>query len=101
MLGTEDMEAGMRPSPARHFVAIMLIAVAMLAVFNSRAAVEWAQRPQAGPIVAALEQPAVAWHGWMAQLGAAVFFEAARRTVQATLSEGFPVAAVPMMRAPG
>jgi len=39
-LGKEDLEAGMRPTAARDFALIAVIAVAMLLVFNSRSLVD-------------------------------------------------------------
>ncbi|HTR88037.1 MAG TPA: hypothetical protein VMI56_26375 [Reyranella sp.] len=84
-LGTEDLEAGMRPSRASSFALIAVISVAMLAVFNSRALVEWTHQPQPGPVIAALEPPAVIWHGWMVRLGTATAFEKLRDRVRPLL----------------
>jgi hypothetical protein len=86
-LGKEDLEAGMRPTRARDFAVIAVIAVAMLLVFNSRSLVEWTRQPQPGPGIAALEQPAVAWHDWMIRLGPAAGFEKLRQVVQRSLVE--------------
>jgi hypothetical protein len=86
-LGKEDLEAGMRPTRARDFAIIAVIAVAMLLVFNSRSLVEWTRQPQPGPGIAALEQPAVAWHDWMVRLGPAAGFEKLRQAVQRSLVE--------------
>jgi hypothetical protein len=86
-LGTEDLEAGTRPTAAREFAVIAIIAVAMLLVFNSRSLVEWTRQPQPGPVIAALEKPAVAWHDWMTRLGPAAAFEKLRQTVQRRLIE--------------
>jgi hypothetical protein len=86
-LGTEDLEAGMRPTSAREFAVIAIIAVTMLLVFNSRSLVEWTRQPQPGPGIAALEKPAVAWHDWMVQLGSAAAFEKMRPAVQRALVE--------------
>jgi hypothetical protein len=85
--GTEDLEAGMRPTRARDFAVIAVIAVAMLLVFNSRSLVEWTRQPQPGPGIAALEKPAVAWHDWMERLGPAAGFERLRQVVQRALVE--------------
>jgi hypothetical protein len=84
-LGTEDLEAGMRPTSAREFAIIAIIAVAMLLIFNSRSLVEWTRQPQPGPGIAALEKPAVAWHDWMTRLGPAAGFEKLRQAVQRSL----------------
>ena len=86
-LGTEDLEAGMRPTRARDFAVVAIIAVAMLLVFNSRSLVDWTRQPQPGPGIAALESPAVAWHDWMVRLGPAAGFEKLRQMVQRNLAE--------------
>jgi hypothetical protein len=86
-LGKEDLEAGMRPTRARDFAIIAVIAVAMLLVFNSRSLVEWTRQPQPGPGIAALEKPAAVWHDWMARLGPAAAFEKLRQAVQRSLVE--------------
>ena len=86
-LGKEDLEAGMRPTAARDFSIIAVIAVAMLLIFNSRSLVDWTRQPQPGPGIAALEQPAVAWHDWMVRLGPASTFERLRQSVQRILGE--------------
>jgi hypothetical protein len=77
----------MRPTSAREFAIIAIIAVAMLLVFNSRSLVEWTRQPQPGPGIAALEKPAVAWHDWMVRLGPAAGFERLRQAVQRSLAE--------------
>jgi hypothetical protein len=86
-LGTEDLEAGMRPTRARDLAVIAIIAVAMLLVFNSRSLVDWTRQPQPGPGIAALEKPAVAWHDWMVRLGPAAGFEELRQMVQRNLAK--------------
>ena len=86
-LGKEDLEAGMRPTSAREFALIAVIAVAILLVFNSRSLVEWTRQPQPGPGIAALEKPAAAWHDWMVRLGPAAGFERLRHAVQLVLTE--------------
>jgi hypothetical protein len=86
-LGTEDLEAGMRPGAASGFATIAVIAVAMLLVFNSRSLVEWTRQPQPGPGIAAFEKPAVAWHDWMVRLGPAAGFERLRQAIQGSLIE--------------
>jgi len=82
---TDDLEAGMLPSRASSFLVIAVIAVGLLAVFNSRSLVDWTRQPQPGPGIAALEKPAVAWHDWMVRLGPAAGFEKLRQVVQRTL----------------
>lgn len=68
-LGTEDLETGMRPSRAREFAVIAAIAVLILLVFNSQSLVDWTRQPQPGPVIAALEGPAVTWNRWMQRIG--------------------------------
>jgi len=82
---TDDLEAGMLPSRASSFLVIAVIAVGLLAVFNSRSLVDWTRQPQPGPGIAALEKPAVAWHGWRVRLGPAADFEKLRQVLQRTL----------------
>jgi hypothetical protein len=77
----------MRPTSARGFTVIAIIAVAMLLVFNSRSLVDWTRQPQPGPGIAALEKPAVAWHNLMVRLGPAAGFEKFRQAVQRALVE--------------
>lgn len=84
--GTEDLEKDMLPSHASTVVAIAAIVVLTLLVFNSKGLVDWTRQPQPGPVIAALEAPAVAWHGWMTRLGPAALFENARRQIQRALS---------------
>jgi hypothetical protein len=84
-VGTEDLETGMVPSRASSFVTIAVIAVGMLAIFNARSLVDWTRQPQPGPGIAALEEPAVAWHDWMVRLGPAAGFELLRQAVQRVL----------------
>lgn len=84
--GTEDLEKDMLPSHAATVVTIAAIVVLALMVFNSKGLVDWTRQPQPGPVIAALEAPAVAWHGWMTRLGPATLFENARRRVQEFLS---------------
>jgi hypothetical protein len=80
--GTEDLEKGMLPSHASSFVTIAVIVVVLLATVNSRAIVEWTRQPQPGPVIAALEEPAVVWNGWMIELGPPGWFDRLRRRVQ-------------------
>jgi len=80
-LGTEDLEKGLIPSPARNFVVIATIAVLVLLVFNSKALVEWTRQPRPGAVIAALEDPAVRWHGYMVELGTASLVPQFRRII--------------------
>jgi hypothetical protein len=68
-VGTEELEKGLLPSPASDFARIAIVAVAMLLAFNSAALVEWTRQPRPGPVIAALEAPAVRWHEYMVEIG--------------------------------
>ena len=67
-LGTEELERGLRPAAAFDFAKIATMAVALLLVFNSTALVDWTRQSRPGPVIAALEAPALRWHaawcGW-------------------------------------
>ncbi len=78
LIGTEDLEAGMRASRASTFVAIAAIVVVMLMLFNSRTLVAWTEQPQPGPVIAALQGPATAWHQLTVEIGTAAAFERLR-----------------------
>ena len=77
-LGTEELERGLRPAPALDFAKIATVAVALLLVFNSTALLDWTRQSRPGPVIAALEGPALRWHDTMAQVGAAGLFERLR-----------------------
>jgi hypothetical protein len=85
LIGTEDLEAGMRASRASGFVTIAAITVAMLLLFNSHTLVEWTQQPRPGPVISALQQPAIAWHRWTVELGTASAFEQLRSRLRKSL----------------
>jgi hypothetical protein len=85
LIGTEDLEAGMEAARASSFATIAAIVVAMLMLFNSRTLVDWTQQPQPGPVIAALQQPAVAWHELTLEIGTAAAFERLRTAVRTFL----------------
>ncbi len=74
-MGTEELERGLRPAAVFDFAKIAAVAVAMLLVFNSIALVDWTRQSRPGPVIAALEEPALRWHGAMERLGTARLFE--------------------------
>ena len=74
-LGTEELERGLRPAAVLDFAKIAVTAVALLLVFNSVALVDWTRQSRPGPVIAALEAPAVRWHAAMERLGTAGLFE--------------------------
>ncbi len=74
-LGTEELERGLRPAAVLDFAKIATTAVALLLVFNSVALVDWTRQSRPGPVIAALETPALRWHATMERLGTAGLFE--------------------------
>jgi len=74
-LGTEELERGLRPAAVLDFAKITTTAVALLLVFNSVALVDWTRQSRPGPVIAALEEPALRWHAAMERLGTAGLFE--------------------------
>ena len=85
LIGTEDLEKGMRASRASSFVVIAAIAVAMLMLSNSQALVSWTRQPQPGPVIAALQKPATAWHAMTVDLGTAADYERLRARLRTFL----------------
>lgn len=77
-LGTEELERGLRPALALDFAKIATVAVALLLVFNSTALLDWTRQARPGPVIAALEGPALRWHESMVRLGPAGLFERLR-----------------------
>jgi hypothetical protein len=73
--GTEELEQGLRPGAVLDFAKIAVTAVALLLVFNSVALVDWTRQSRPGPVIAALEAPALRWHAAMERLGTAGLFE--------------------------
>ncbi|HRD76777.1 MAG TPA: hypothetical protein PK264_12720 [Hyphomicrobiaceae bacterium] len=74
-LGTEDLEKGMRAGKARHVIPIALIAIAMLATFNSGGLVKWSERLPSHEASLWVAEKAAAWHELMLELGPARVFE--------------------------
>jgi hypothetical protein len=73
--GTEELEQGLRPARVLDFAKIAITAVALLLVFNSIALLDWTRQSRPGPVIAALETPALRWHAAMERLGPAGLFE--------------------------
>jgi hypothetical protein len=86
-LGTEDLEDGMRPTRARDVVAIAVISVAMLLVFNPQSLVDWTRRQQDERLIATVGPAATSWNDLMERLGPARAFKQLRQTVQRVLVE--------------
>ena len=74
-LGTQDLEAGLRPSNAREFALIAAIVVVMLLVFNSEGLAAWTQRLPSSETTAWLSERASEWHERMERLGTAQLME--------------------------
>lgn len=59
--GTEDLEAGMRPSSAGAFAVILVNVLLVLAILNSNGLVSWTQRLPSGHTSAWLAERAADW----------------------------------------
>ncbi len=79
MLGTEELEHGMRAGHAREVVVIGVIAVTMLAVVNSASLVRWTQALPSSPYTAWIAERAADWNALMVRLGPAEWYEHWRR----------------------
>lgn len=73
-LGTQDLEAGMRPSRWSAVIPVMVVAAALLFVFNSAGLVRWTQNLPPGAMGTALSDAANAWHDAMIATGPARLF---------------------------
>jgi hypothetical protein len=80
--GTEDLEKGMRPSPASTLPTIALIALMMLAVFNSAGLARWTRELPPGTVNAWLAERAAGWHELMVRLGPASLYDATKRALR-------------------
>lgn len=69
-LGTEDLEAGMRPTHARDFALVAAIACAMLLVLNSEGLVRWTQRLPSSQMSLWVAERAYQWNELMRAVGA-------------------------------
>ena len=81
-LGTQDLEKGMRAGRAGQVVPIALIALIMLATFNSGGLVRWAERLPSHQASQWISEQAAAWHDLMLRLGPAHILEVARRRLR-------------------
>ena len=77
-LGTEDLEKGLRPSPAREFAVIAAIAVSIMLVFNSGGLVRWTQRLPSSETSLWIATRAFEWDELMQRAGTAQFMESLR-----------------------
>jgi hypothetical protein len=77
-LGTLDLETGMRPSRFTVFIPVVMIAVALLFVFNSAGLVRWTQNLPPSRLNTALSDAANVWHDAMTAAGPARVFDAVK-----------------------
>jgi hypothetical protein len=77
-LGTQDLEAGLRPSRAREFAVIAAIAVSIMFVFNSGGLVRWTQRLPSSETSLWIATRAYEWHELMQRIGTAQPMESLR-----------------------
>ena len=79
MLGTEELERGLRAGHARQVAVIGLIVVAMLLTVNSGGLARWTQSLPSTAVNAWLAERAADWHTLMLRLGPAATYERLRR----------------------
>ncbi len=77
-LGTQELEAGMRPRSARDVAVIATIVVLMLAVFNSGGLARWTQGLPSSAANVWLADRAADWHDAMKRLGPSSWFDGIR-----------------------
>ncbi len=80
-LGTEELERGMRPGRARDAGLILLIAVAVVAIFNSGGLVRWTERLPSSDVSVWIIERALQWDDTMRRLGPATLFEQIRERI--------------------
>lgn len=87
LTGTDAIPAALRRrgGNARQVLAIVLIGTLVLALFASRDLSTWLNRMGDGPVLAPLQQAAIAWDGAMARLGLTRPPEALRLTIRRLL----------------
>lgn len=81
-LGTKELEHGMRTGRARDAGVVMLITVALLAVFNSGGFVRWAERLPSNDMSFWINERALQWDDFMRRLGPATVFEQIRERIR-------------------
>lgn len=80
-LGSDDLEAGMRPSPLRAVPKIFAAALVPLLFFNSQGIANWTRSLPPTEFHAGLNGAAVAWHETMLTLGPARAFAWLKDTI--------------------
>lgn len=81
MMGTEELEKGLRASPASAFATIACNAVLVLLIFNSAGLVKWAQLLPSHPASIWVAERAADWHKIM-QTSPADMSEAIRQRLK-------------------
>lgn len=81
-LGTEELEAGMRPSSARDAAVIGLIAVGLLLIFNAGGLAAWTRTLPSNATAVWVAERAEAWHRTMQRLGPAAWFDRLRERIR-------------------
>ncbi len=79
MVGTEELERGLRAGQAWHVAVIGVIAVTMLLTVNSGGLARWTQALPSNAATAWLAERAADWHALMLRLGPAATYERLRR----------------------
>ena len=79
--GTEDLEAGMQPSPLRVVPKIFVAALVPLLCFNSPGIANWTRSLPPTEFNAGLNEVAVAWHEAMLASGPARAFAWIKDTI--------------------
>jgi hypothetical protein len=80
-IGTQDLEKGLRSSPASTFRTIAINAVVLLLVFNSAGLVRWTQALPSNPATAWLAERAADWHRLM-QIPPADVYESVKKVLK-------------------
>lgn len=79
IIGSEDLEKGLRAGHVRQVAVILVVAVGLLAVVNPGALVAWTQRLPSSAQAAWAVERAVQWRELMLRLGPAAHFERWRK----------------------
>ena len=81
LIGTEELERGLRPSRAAAFATIACNAVLVLLIFNSAGLVKWAQGLPSHPVSIWVAERAADW-GRAMQTSPAEMYEAVRQRLK-------------------
>lgn len=81
MIGTEELEQGLRANRASAFVTIACNAVLVLLIFNAEGLVRWAQLLPSHPTSIWVAERAADWHKLM-QVSPAELYEGIRKRIK-------------------